>query len=165
MSWWGARVPDTNLVEKHLGRLCRALDHPVADPYHSHMSGIVGAPRQTLEDALAHVVVARPSLGGDALAKPLEELAALDRAVYEAVATTSTPVLDGQFRRLSKAADKSVLWLGIAGVIAVAGGGKGRRAAVESLIAIGATSATVNLAIKPLARDRKSTRLNSSHRL
>ncbi len=101
---------------------------------------------------------ARPGLGGDALAKPLKEFAALDRAVYEAVATTSTPVLDRHFRRLSRAADKSVLWLGIAGVIAVAGGSKGRRAAVESLIAIGATSATVNLAIKPLAHRRRPER-------
>ena len=134
------------------------LDHTVRDPYDGPMSGLVGEPRGTLEDALARSISARPGLGGDALANPLKELGALDRAVYEAVATTSTPVLDGHFRRLSRAADKSVLWLGIAGVIAAAGGSEGRRAAVESLIAIGATSATVNLAIKPLAHRRRPER-------
>ena len=63
------------------------------------------------------------------MAQALEEFGAVDRAVYQAVAATSTPVLDGQFRRLSKAADRSVLWLGIAAAMAVGGGTKGRRAA------------------------------------
>jgi undecaprenyl-diphosphatase len=36
--------------------------------------------------------------------------------VYEAVARTPTGTLDGPVRRLSAAADKSKLWLGIAAV-------------------------------------------------
>ena len=121
------------------------------------MSRRIGEPKQTLEDALAQILAGRPHVG-TALAKPLEELGTLDRAVYQAVAATSTPVLDGHFRRLSRVADHSVLWLGIAAAIAVVGGRKGRRAAIEGVLAIGATSATVNLGIKPLARRRRPDR-------
>jgi len=90
--------------------------------------------------------------------KQFEELGTLDRAVYKAIATTATPELDGQFRRLSKVADHSVLWLGIGSVIAVTGGEDGRRAAIESMLAVGATSAVVNLGIKPVARRRRPAR-------
>lgn len=120
------------------------------------MSQRIGKPKRTLADALAHVV-ARPGPRSSP-AKSLEELGALDRAMYQAVALTSTPELDGQFRRLSRAADHSVLWLGIAGALAVGAGRNGRRAAIESVLAIAATSATVNLGIKPLARRRRPDR-------
>ncbi len=50
---------------------------------------------------------------------------------------TPTPALDGPFRRLSNAAGHSRLWLGIAAVIAAAGGKRGRRAALEGVLAIG----------------------------
>jgi undecaprenyl-diphosphatase len=56
------------------------------------------------------------------------------------------------------AANHSVLWLSIAAALAVAGGRSGRRAAIESVLAIGATSATVNLGMKPLARRRRPMR-------
>jgi undecaprenyl-diphosphatase len=111
------------------------------------MSQRIGEPKQTVEDALAQTVAARPG-AGSVLTKPLEELGTLDRAVYQAVAATSTPELDGHFR----------LWLGIAAAIALGGGRNGRRAAIESVLAIGATSATVNLGIKPLARRRRPDR-------
>lgn len=117
----------------------------------------VGEPKQTVEDRLAQLLAGRAGVGR-ALAKPLEELAELDRAVYQAVASTSTPELDSHYRRLSRVADHSVLWLGIAAALAVGGGRSGRRAAVESLVAIGAASATVNLGIKPLARRRRPDR-------
>ena len=61
-------------------------------------------------------------------------------------------------RRLSAAADKSQLWLGIAAVVALAGGRRGRRAALEGVMAIGVTSATVNLGVKPIARRRRPDR-------
>lgn len=121
------------------------------------MSQRTGEPKQTVEDSLAQFLAGRAGVG-PALAKPLEELAELDRAVYRAVAATSTPLLDTHYRLLSRAADHSVLWLGIAAAIAVGGGSKGRPAAVESLLAIGAASATVNLGIKPLARRRRPVR-------
>ena len=117
----------------------------------------IGEPQQGDEDTLTATATTR-SRACQAFAKPLTELAALDRAVYQAIAVTSTPELDGHYRRLSKAADHSVLWLGIAAAIAVAGGRTGRRAAAESVIAIGATSATVNLGIKPFARRRRPDR-------
>jgi undecaprenyl-diphosphatase len=61
-------------------------------------------------------------------------------------------------RRLSGAADNSRLWLAIAAVVAVAGGRRGRRAALEGVVAIGVTSATVNLGVKPIARRRRPER-------
>ena len=117
----------------------------------------MGQPHETVEDTLAQHVAARPG-AGSILAKPLEELGTLDRAVYKAVAATPTPELDGHYRRLSRAADHSVLWLSIAATLAVVGGRNGRRAAIESVLAIGVTSATVNLGLKPLARRRRPTR-------
>ena len=42
-------------------------------------------------------------------------------------------------------------WLGIAAALAVLGGRRGRRAALEGVVAIGVTSATVNLLAKSLA--------------
>jgi undecaprenyl-diphosphatase len=133
------------------------LDRARSALYDLPMSQGVGEPQQTVGDALAQAVAARPGVPS-VLAKPLEELGAVDRAVYQAVAATPTPELDGHYRRLSRAADHSVLWLGIAAAIAVVGGRNGRRAAVEGVLAIGATSATVNLGIKPLARRRRPAR-------
>jgi membrane-associated phospholipid phosphatase len=78
----------------------------------------------------------------------LRELGAVDRAIYSAVAATPTPSLDGPLRRLSNAANNSGLWLAIAAGLGVAGGGAGRRAAVRGTVAIGVTSALVNLAVK-----------------
>ena len=82
------------------------------------------------------------------VAEGLRELGAVDRAVYSAVAGTPTPHLDEPLRRLSNAANNSRLWLAIAAGLAVAGGGAGRRAAVRGTVAIGATSALVNLVVK-----------------
>jgi hypothetical protein len=78
----------------------------------------------------------------------------VDRAVYHAVAATSTPVLDGHSRRLSGAADHSVLWLGIAAAMAVTGGRKGRRAAGEGVLAIGAIVGSGMAAMVGAAVDR-----------
>ena len=69
----------------------------------------------------------------------LSELTAIDSAVYTAVAATDTPQLDVFFRRLSRTADKSVLWLGVAAALAAAGGSTGRRAAVNGVASIART--------------------------
>jgi membrane-associated phospholipid phosphatase len=82
------------------------------------------------------------------VARRLRELGAVDRAVYAAVAATPTPSLDEPLRRLSNAANNSRLWLTIAAGLGVAGGGAGRRAALRGTVAIGVTSALVNLAVK-----------------
>lgn len=81
-------------------------------------------------------------------AQGLRELGAVDRAIYSAVASTPTPTLDVPLRRLSNAANNSRLWLAIAAGLAVAGGRAGRRSAVRGTLAIGITSALVNLAAK-----------------
>src|SRR5436305_13578024 len=81
-------------------------------------------------------------------AAALRELGAVDQAIYSAVAATPTPSLDEPLRRLSNAANNSGLWLATAAGLGVAGGGAGRRAAVRGPVAIGVTSALVNLAVK-----------------
>jgi membrane-associated phospholipid phosphatase len=75
------------------------------------------------------------------------------------VARTPTGNLDVPVRRLSDAADHSKLWLAIAAVVAVAGGHRGRRAALEGVAAIAVTSATVNLVVKPVARRHRPDRV------
>jgi membrane-associated phospholipid phosphatase len=107
--------------------------------------------QQTVGDALARRVEARRG-PASALAEALRELGAVDQAVYEAVVRTPTAELDDPVRRLSDAANHSRLWFGIAAVIALLGGGRGRRAALEGVLAIGVTSATVNLGVKPIAQ-------------
>jgi membrane-associated phospholipid phosphatase len=118
------------------------------------MSKQNGEQQATVADALARRVEGRQGVASG-WAEALRELGAVDRAVYEAVADTPTPQLDEPFRRLSNAANKSRLWMGIAAAIAVAGGERGRRAAMEGMLAIGVTSAAVNLGVKPLARRRR----------
>jgi membrane-associated phospholipid phosphatase len=121
------------------------------------MSSPAGVQQQPVVEALARRVEARR--GAESVwAEALRELGAVDRAVYQAVADTPTPELDAPVRRLSNAANYSRLWLGVAAVIAVLGGRRGRRAALEGVLAIGVTSAAVNLGIKPLAHRRRPDR-------
>ena len=88
----------------------------------------------------------------------LRQLGALDRAVYQAIATVPTPALDEPLRRLSRAADNSKLWLAIAAVLALAGGPTGRRAALRGVLSIGVTSAVVNLGVKSIYPRRRPDR-------
>jgi undecaprenyl-diphosphatase len=81
----------------------------------------------------------------------IRQIGAVDRATYQAIATTPTPSLDEPLRRLSRAADKSKLWFVIAAGLAIGGGTAGRRAALRGTLAIGATSALVNLGVKPVS--------------
>jgi membrane-associated phospholipid phosphatase len=86
------------------------------------------------------------------------EADALDHAVYDAVANTPTPTLDVPARRLSKAANYSVLSMPIAGVIGTVGGHRGRHAAVRGLTAVGASSIVANLIVKPVFARRRPRR-------
>jgi membrane-associated phospholipid phosphatase len=115
-------------------------------------------PQETVADALARRVPAGQGPSANILVGALRELGAVDRAVYEAVARTPTATLDGPVRRLSAAANHSRLWLGIAATVALVGGERGRRAALEGVVAIGVTSAAVNLGVKPIARRRRPDR-------
>jgi len=92
------------------------------------------------------------------------ELSALDRALYEAVATAETPTLDRFFRRLSTVANNSVLWLGLAGMIAVVGGRAGRWAALNGVASIGLASATANLVGKQVTHRRRPDRAGAGVR-
>jgi undecaprenyl-diphosphatase len=87
-----------------------------------------------------------------------EDLRKLDLAVYAAIAATPTPRLDRLFRRVSSSADRSVLWLGCAAVLAAAGGSRGRAAAADGLVSIALTSTVVNLVLKPLGGRRRPDR-------
>src|SRR3954469_14273587 len=77
-----------------------------------------GAATQRLADELER----RDGTVRQRAAAVLRELGAVDQAVYSVVAATPTPSLDGPLRRLSDAANNSVLWLAIAAGLGVAGG-------------------------------------------
>jgi undecaprenyl-diphosphatase len=84
----------------------------------------------------------------------LRRLGRLDRAAYRAVAEVSTPLLDGPLRRVAHFANFSKPWFVVAGVLALFGGPRGRKAAVTGVAAIGVTSFVVNQPMK-LARERR----------
>jgi membrane-associated phospholipid phosphatase len=112
---------------------------------------------QAVADQLAESLA---SLGGPLWqrgAEVLHQLGAIDRAVYLAVASVPTPALDDAMRRLSRSADRSRLWFGVAGVLALTGP-SGRRAAARGILAIGATSALVNLGVKTVSRRHRPDR-------
>jgi membrane-associated phospholipid phosphatase len=88
----------------------------------------------------------------------LNDLGRIDRAVYRAVAETPTPILDRPVRRLSRVADRSGLWMVVAGAMAAAGGRAGRRAAGAGLTAVAVDSAVVNIGFKVAARRRRPDR-------
>jgi membrane-associated phospholipid phosphatase len=107
-------------------------------------AGAVATAAQRLATGLAR----RDGPVGRRAAQGLRELGAVDRAIYSAVAATPTPSLDEPLRQLSNAANNAVLWLVTAAGLGVAGGRPGRCAAVRGTLAIAATSALVNLAVK-----------------
>ena len=82
----------------------------------------------------------------------------LDVAAYAAIAATPTPGLDRVVRGVSRAADHWKLWLGSAAALAIAGGPRGRRAAVNGVVAMAVSSAVVHLALKPLSDRRRPDR-------
>jgi len=79
----------------------------------------------------------------------IAEAERIDRAVYAAVADTPTPHLDRLMRGVATAADYSRLSLLAAGLLALLGGTRGRRAAVWGLSSVGVTAAVANLVLKP----------------
>ena len=91
-----------------------------------------------------------------------EDLRRLDLGVYAAIAATPTPTVDVFFKRVSRAADGSHLWIATAALLAIAGGGAGRRAAADGLASVALTSATVNLVLKPLGGRRRPSRDTSN---
>lgn len=92
------------------------------------------------------------------LAQARDQAVAIDEAIYAAVATTETPGLDRAIARLSDAANFSMIWFAVGGALAVAGGPKGRRSAVDGIAAIGLASLVVNQGLKRVARRRRPDR-------
>jgi undecaprenyl-diphosphatase len=88
----------------------------------------------------------------------LAEAGRIDDAVYGAIAGTSTPLLDTSMRKLSRAADHSKLSIAASVVLAARGGPNGRRAARSGLVSVAATSAFVNLIVKPISGRRRPDR-------
>lgn len=89
----------------------------------------------------------------------LLDAARIDLALYAAVAATPTPSLDRGMSALSRAADRSVLWMASAAAMALAQGVRGRRAAGAGLASIAVASGVVNLVAKPLVRRRRPDRV------
>jgi membrane-associated phospholipid phosphatase len=87
----------------------------------------------------------------------LEQADNLDDAVFDSVAGWSTPIFDRTMPELSVAASYSRIWLSIAALLAVSGGAKGRRTAVEGLAAVGVTSFVANVVLKKLTRRPRPT--------
>lgn len=82
----------------------------------------------------------------------LSTLDAWDRRLFNRLTRRERGVVDTGLKRLSNSANRSVLWIAIAGLIAILGGRRGRRAAFRGLISIAITSTLVNLPLKYLAR-------------
>jgi membrane-associated phospholipid phosphatase len=92
------------------------------------------------------------------MAEWLSEAKAVDAAVYAAIAGSRTPALDDAMRRLSRAADRSALWFGIAAATATLGGSGGRRAARRGVASLALASGFANLVAKPLTTRRRPER-------
>ncbi|HXP18466.1 MAG TPA: phosphatase PAP2 family protein [Streptosporangiaceae bacterium] len=124
--------------------------------------GPATADPQAVAEAVADRLADRLGRLGDParqrLTDALHQIGAIDRAVYDAVAAVPAPALDQAMRRLSNAANHSRLWLGIAGGLALTGGPAGRRAAARGILAIGVTSAVVNLGVKSVSARRRPDR-------
>lgn len=78
----------------------------------------------------------------------LSELLALDTAIYQAVAETPTPKLNAALHGLTSFADNSKLWFATAATMALVGGRKGRRAALNGVASIGLASLVTNQGFK-----------------
>lgn len=76
----------------------------------------------------------------------------LDHDLFYAVARRQHPILDRVLPGISRMMDWSLGWYAAAGLLAVLGGRRGRRAALRGLACLAAGSATVNHPVKLLAR-------------
>jgi diacylglycerol kinase family enzyme len=81
----------------------------------------------------------------------------LDEQVFERVAGWESPPLDRVMPAWSQAASHSKIWIGLAALMSLIGGRKGRKTAVEALSAVGITSFLANLIAKGIFRRRRPT--------
>jgi len=130
---------------------------PIAAGATDSRADSAGTPADAVADLLAEALRTRGGAARQHLADMLHQLGAIDRAVYAAVASVPAPALDRAMRQLSRSADRSRLWLGIAGALALTGPA-GRRSASRGVLAIAVTSALVNLGVKTLSGRRRPDR-------
>ena len=82
----------------------------------------------------------------------LKRASRIDQRAFDAVAAARLTGLEHVIPRLSRIADHSVLWIGIAGGLAVTRQPRLRRAALRGVFALGLASPVANLAGKRLFR-------------
>ena len=111
-------------------------------------------PPESVEARLAARFSARDDPRLSSVVRLLRSMDTVDRNVYRAVAGLPTPWLDTPLRRSSDFANFSKPWFLTAGALAVAGGERGRRAALTGVAAIGVTSFLVTQPMKLAARHR-----------
>lgn len=75
-------------------------------------------------------------------------LGTLDREVFDAVAGTDTPLLDTVMPPLTRAADRSKLWLVIGAGLLVTGNQSAQRGALRGVVTLGVTSLVTNQVAK-----------------
>lgn len=127
--------------------------------YRDHAIGVMPAHARKLQTAgMPQTSAALDPHVSPPLQAWLEDTDRLDVAVYAAIAATPTPAMDVTLRRLSRAADRSRLWVGCAAVLAAFGGRRGRAAAVNGLASIALTAPVANLVLKPLGDRRRPDR-------
>jgi membrane-associated phospholipid phosphatase len=86
----------------------------------------------------------RLALGSGGISSLARAAMRLDQELFERTARRHSPLLDWALPRLSRAADHGVLWMAVAGGLALVGGRRGRRAARTGLVAVAITSALAN---------------------
>ena len=77
----------------------------------------------------------------------IERLIAAERGMLRGLGSVESSVLDVVLPRLGRAADHGVLWIGVAGGLALSGR-SGRRAAARGLLALSVASAVTNVLLK-----------------
>ncbi|HEY0493336.1 MAG TPA: phosphatase PAP2 family protein, partial [Candidatus Dormibacteraeota bacterium] len=82
----------------------------------------------------------------------LRRIDAFDRRLFRLLTKREQALMDRGLKSVTTTANRSVLWLSIAGILAIVGGDRGRRAALRGVLAISLTSTLVNLPLKYLAR-------------
>lgn len=112
-------------------------------------------------DAFGPILASTTTRWRDSAARLLDEVAAIDCAIYDTIARQDTPSLDRPLRRLSDMANRSALWLLLAALLAALGGRAGRRAARQGLVADAVASALANLGLKSLHDRQRPDREHS----
>src|SRR5688500_9867243 len=86
------------------------------------------------------------------LRKVLSRVHAKDEEIFSREALRHAPLLDEVLPRLTHAANRSMLWVGIASLLWLFGGRVGRRASLRGLMSVAMSSAITNGPAKLLTR-------------